>query len=880
MSENFHCPNTCVMQRILFDINDDLSPCRQRIHNIRFQGLSQASVHAWRQRLTSYVSEPIHPLVMKYLVDEQSTLDAIQLRMLRPYFPVVELRDRAASMRVKLCWRLAASVAILYRELDRGFLCPAVFLDALPVEELDPAHFSYDKEIGLFRILLHPRVALQPPEDSICVSSLATGPCSSPEVLQGFPGNTQSVMWTLGCLLYMLCCGHYPFGESRAQVLPTILSTFGPSASIKRASALIAKVPPVIRPLLQRLLVYKPSERLTPAELLALPEVHELLSKLSHVNRTLPHPVVISSLFHPPLDAPQPLVVPYWLQKSLNGRSDGLSSVTENSLESVLLDLPDYLPIAQCGSNGVYEGFVLKNRTTGGHVFCKVYRVGDDSATQRVIAGYFAEIASVSHPYIVPLAFAKISPLNTYAYEAVESDPLYRFDEVMESLDGRGLCEQKAWSLLGSITDVLCKLQARPDAPIYHHAIRPQTIYLTQEGALRLLDTGSARRLIKRLAQMPKYERLTVDETPDPFTAPELCTDGIQTWVGGSRADLWELAQTICYFCLGDTIACSTPADAQMLLRGRFLGPLYSDELHSVLAGMLQPDPVVRTALSELAAHPCIQRRLRPDLVYDTLYRSPLQNAIFSCDEALVLQRMLEDAGHRDAQGCTALFLAAQHGMHQILDLLVGAEADITDSKGRTALMAAAANNHVSCIDRLLPFQRGRQDANGDTALIYAARFQATEALSVLRTEARLQNGRGETALMVAAASDYAEGVEILLLYEARTQTKDGWTALMYAAVAGAASAVHKLSTVEARLRNIHGRTALIEAVLCGQETSVHALASLEHGAVDEAGRCALMYAANRGCRQALEMLRPLEGGITDPSGQGYQCYEKADCLL
>lgn len=386
------------MQRILFDINDNLSPYRQRIHNIRFQGLSQASVHAWRQRLTSYVSEPIHPLVMKYLVDEQSTLDAIQLRMLRPYFPVVELRDRAASMRVKLCWRLAASVAILYRELDRGFLCPAVFLDALPVEELDPAHFSYDKEIGLFRILLHHRVALQPPENSICVSSLATGPCSSPEVLQGFPGNTQSVMWTLGCLLYMLCCGHYPFGESQAQVLPTILSTFGPSASIKRASALIAKVPPVIRPLLQRLLVYKPSERLTPAELLALPEVHELLSKLSHINRTLPHPVVIASLFHPPLDAPQPLVVPYWLQKSLNGRSDGLSSVTENSLESVLLDLPDYLPIAQSGSNGVYEGFVLKNRTIGGHVFCKVYRVGDDSATQRVIAGYFAEIASVSHP--------------------------------------------------------------------------------------------------------------------------------------------------------------------------------------------------------------------------------------------------------------------------------------------------------------------------------------------------------------------------------------------------------------------------------------------------------------------------------------------------
>lgn len=868
------------MQRVTFTVSKNTDLCGQDIHNIHFQSLPQGSIDAWRQRLTLYISKPIHPLVMNYAINEESVPEVIQLRLLLPYSPIADTKDQSISMRVRLCWRLIASVAALYSELDKEFLCPAALFDTLPVEELDPAHFSYDKEIDLFRVLLHPRVALEPPRDNICVSSLVVGPCSSPEVLHGGPGSTQSVMWSLGCLLYRICNGSYPFGDDRSQVLPAILSTLGPSALPKRASTLVEKVPLTLRPLVAQLLAYRPSDRPTPTKLLLHPKVCDLLSKVPFASRTLLRSIPIGSLLEPPLDVPQPLVLPSWLQKPLTGRSDGLSSLIENSLESILLDLPDYLPIAHCGFNGMCEGFVLKNRSTGIRVFCKVYRIGDDSVLQNAITEYFAELASISHPYIVPLSFGKISSLNTYAYEAVEAASLHRLSDVVGTLDRGGLCEQKVWSLLIAVVDVLCMLQTRSDGPLCHHAIRPWALYLTQEGDLRLLDTGSALRFAKKLTQPSRCGHLALDKGLDPFTAPELRPGSAQSWVGGSRADLWELAQTICHLCRGDIIACSTLDDAQAHLRGHFLGLSYSDELHGVLAGMLQPDPVARTALSMLATHPCIRQKLRSELVHNTLRRSPLQHAIFSCDEAMVLQRMRTDAGGRDAQGCTALFLAAQRGMHQLLNLLVGAEADIADSRGRTALMAAAANNRVGCIDRLLPFQHGRQDFDGDTALIYAARFWATDALSLLRTEARLQNKRGETALMVAAASNYVEGVEALLLYEARAQTVEGWTALMCAAVVGATAAVCQLVTVEAGLRNNRGRTALIEAVLCGQMASVHVLAPLEHGAIDAAGRCALMYAASRGHTPAIRILCPLEGDVLDPSGCDYRSYGETDCLL
>ncbi|KPA89204.1 MULTISPECIES: ankyrin repeat domain-containing protein [Pseudomonas] len=98
------------------------------------------------------------------------------------------------------------------------------------------------------------------------------------------------------------------------------------------------------------------------------------------------------------------------------------------------------------------------------------------------------------------------------------------------------------------------------------------------------------------------------------------------------------------------------------------------------------------------------------------------------------------DAGYpldtQDAQGYTALILAAYHGQGPAVERLLaaGANACVQDKRGNTALMGAIFKGEVRIARRLLnsdcnPDQR---NAAGQTAAMYAGLFKRTALLEAL----------------------------------------------------------------------------------------------------------------------------------------------------
>lgn len=107
--------------------------------------------------------------------------------------------------------------------------------------------------------------------------------------------------------------------------------------------------------------------------------------------------------------------------------------------------------------------------------------------------------------------------------------------------------------------------------------------------------------------------------------------------------------------------------------------------------------------------------------------------------------------------GLTPLMIASDHGYTIIVELLIGAQADVNafDDAGWTALMYASYHGHMSVVEKLI---RAYADVN-------AAAFD------------------GMTPLMVATIGGHADIVEALLRAHANFHVRDnaGWTAVRYA---------------------------------------------------------------------------------------------------
>ena len=257
----------------------------------------------------------------------------------------------------------------------------------------------------------------------------------------------------------------------------------------------------------------------------------------------------------------------------------------------------------------------------------------------------------------------------------------------------------------------------------------------------------------------------------------------------------------------------------------------------------------------------------------------------------------------QSAEGCTALYLAAEEGAEPIVQRLLDQRADVVlaASDGGTPLMRASTFGHEPCLRVLLEANADQNkattdgltalmfaalnghehvirelvrhasldlaDKDGTTALLYATRnghVGATQTLLDAGADPNCVRVSGFTALMFAAKNGYRRTLMALLQGERpvevdmqtfeskKDKARAGTSALMLAAQNGHASCVRELLSHKARveLADKDGACALMYASRNGRVEAVKALLTVKETGVDQAkptGMTSLMFAAKNG---------------------------------
>lgn len=166
------------------------------------------------------------------------------------------------------------------------------------------------------------------------------------------------------------------------------------------------------------------------------------------------------------------------------------------------------------------------------------------------------------------------------------------------------------------------------------------------------------------------------------------------------------------------------------------------------------PGRVAVVLLGLMMGAGCEVRRPEPPASSPSLIS--LHDAVRADDRAaLALHRAAgTDINLRDPDGATALHIAAFHGLHEVVDLLVawGADVNAVDALGRTPLHLAVLGNHASVVRRLIAADANLNfpDANGEPAIQTAQRLRYDKLYNLL--------------LAAGAEVDFAPEVQVALV--------------------------------------------------------------------------------------------------------------------
>ncbi|NWU69425.1 ANR28 phosphatase, partial [Pterocles burchelli] len=235
---------------------------------------------------------------------------------------------------------------------------------------------------------------------------------------------------------------------------------------------------------------------------------------------------------------------------------------------------------------------------------------------------------------------------------------------------------------------------------------------------------------------------------------------------------------------------------------------------------------------------------------------------------------MLNDSDNRAP--ISPLHLAAYHGHHQALEVLVQSllDLDVRNNNGRTPLDLAAFKGHVECVDVLI--NQGASILVKDyvvkrTPIHAAATNGHSECLRLLIGNAEpqiavdIQDGNGQTPLMLSVLNGHTDCVYSLLNKGANVDAKDKWgrTALHRGAVTGHEECVEALLQHGAKslLRDCRGRTPIHLSAACGHIGVLGALLQSATSAdavpaiADNHGYTSLHWACYNGHDSCVELL-------------------------
>lgn len=245
----------------------------------------------------------------------------------------------------------------------------------------------------------------------------------------------------------------------------------------------------------------------------------------------------------------------------------------------------------------------------------------------------------------------------------------------------------------------------------------------------------------------------------------------------------------------------------------------------------------------------------------------------------------INQAGMTNADGKTALMVAAECNNVDAATRLLDLEAGMVSKTGETALSISLLNSHFA-IASLLVKREGINTACVST--LKATQHGDVESLaaSSLSLTALVTPDNGLTDLMMAVQRDDIVAVYCLLPLQAGLQDRNGYTALMYAAERGAYPIVRILVELgnEAGKQNIQGGSALMLAARNGHLSTCQFLADKECGLVGSPDsllsphHTALMLACFYGHLPVVRLLFSKEKSIVSASGKTVLSYARYPC--